>query len=75
MIDFTATTILQRFQDEKAAQSVERVLKKLAAKKAVEMLKVCAHSVSGSKLTSTDTRTQASFAYVHLLVPLRLPSS
>lgn len=36
--DFTATTILQRFQDEKAAQSVERVLKKLAQKKAVEML-------------------------------------
>ncbi|ORX40842.1 mitochondrial import receptor subunit tom40 [Kockovaella imperatae] len=36
--DFTATTILERFQDEQAAASVERCLKNLAAKKAKEML-------------------------------------
>ncbi|KAF9240837.1 mitochondrial outer membrane translocase receptor TOM70 [Melanogaster broomeanus] len=32
--DFTAATILEKFQNEAAAQSVERVLKKLAAEKA-----------------------------------------
>lgn len=36
--DFTATTIIERFQDEQAAASVERCLKKLAAKKAKEIL-------------------------------------
>lgn len=37
--DFTATTIIERFQDEAAAASVERCLKKLAQKKAQEVLK------------------------------------
>lgn len=37
-LDFTATTIIERFQDEQAAQSVERCLKKLASKKAKEIL-------------------------------------
>ncbi|KAI6008909.1 hypothetical protein F5J12DRAFT_58110 [Pisolithus orientalis] len=32
--DFTAATILDKFQDEAVAQSVERVLKKLATEKA-----------------------------------------
>ncbi|GFZ51338.1 72 kDa mitochondrial outer membrane protein [Saitozyma sp. JCM 24511] len=36
--DFTATTIIERFQDEAAAASVERCLKKLAQKKAKEIL-------------------------------------
>ncbi|KAK4689665.1 hypothetical protein P7C73_g431, partial [Tremellales sp. Uapishka_1] len=36
--DFTATTIIERFQDEQAAASVERCLKKLAQKKATEIL-------------------------------------
>nr|XP_019050831.1 mitochondrial outer membrane 72K protein [Kwoniella bestiolae CBS 10118]OCF29761.1 mitochondrial outer membrane 72K protein [Kwoniella bestiolae CBS 10118] len=36
--DFTATTIIERFQDEQAAMSVERCLKKLAQKKAKEIL-------------------------------------
>ncbi|EIN04478.1 ADP/ATP carrier receptor [Punctularia strigosozonata HHB-11173 SS5] len=36
--DFTAATILDKFQNESAAQSVERVLKKLATKKAEEIL-------------------------------------
>ena len=31
--DYTAVTILERFQNEAAAQSVERVLKKLATEK------------------------------------------
>ncbi|WWD07113.1 hypothetical protein V865_005210 [Kwoniella europaea PYCC6329] len=36
--DFTATTIIERFQDEQAAMSVERCLKKLAQKKAKDIL-------------------------------------
>ncbi|KAI0942715.1 hypothetical protein AcW1_003272 [Taiwanofungus camphoratus] len=36
--DFTAATILDKFQNETAAQSVERVLKKLSSKKAQEIL-------------------------------------
>jgi hypothetical protein len=38
IVDFTATTIIERFTDEAAAASVERCLKKLAAKKAKEQL-------------------------------------
>ena len=38
--DFTAATILESFRNENAAQSVERVLKKLATKKAEEVLSV-----------------------------------
>ncbi|WVR08724.1 hypothetical protein IAU60_005782 [Kwoniella sp. DSM 27419] len=36
--DFTATTIIERFQDEQAAMAVERCLKKLAQKKAKDVL-------------------------------------
>ncbi|KAJ9126444.1 hypothetical protein QFC24_002187 [Naganishia onofrii] len=36
--DFTATTIMEKFQNDAAAASVERVLKKIATKKAEEML-------------------------------------
>jgi mitochondrial import receptor subunit TOM70 len=36
--DFTAATILDKFQNESTAQAVERVLKKLAAQKATEIL-------------------------------------
>jgi hypothetical protein len=36
--DFTATTIIERFQDEAAGAAVERCLKKLATKKAKEQL-------------------------------------
>ncbi|KAF8728385.1 hypothetical protein AX14_006724 [Amanita brunnescens Koide BX004] len=36
--DFTAATILDKFQNQSTAQSVERVLKKLAGKKALELL-------------------------------------
>ncbi|KAK8850687.1 hypothetical protein IAR55_004607 [Kwoniella newhampshirensis] len=36
--DFTATTIIERFQDEQAATSVERCLKKLAQKRAKDIL-------------------------------------
>ena len=38
LIDFTATTIIERFQDEGASNSVERCLKKLASKRAKEIL-------------------------------------
>jgi len=36
--DYTAATILNKFQNEAAAQSVERVLKKLSGKKASEII-------------------------------------
>ncbi|KAL6303601.1 ADP/ATP carrier receptor [Sparassis latifolia] len=36
--DYTAATILDKFQNESAAQSVERVLKKLSSKKATDIL-------------------------------------
>lgn len=38
--DFTAATILEKFQNETAAQAVERVLKKLAMEKAQSILAV-----------------------------------
>ncbi|TRM66757.1 mitochondrial outer membrane translocase receptor TOM70 [Schizophyllum amplum] len=37
--DFTAATILDKFQNQSAAQSVERVLKKLSALQAAEIMK------------------------------------
>lgn len=37
--DFTATTIMERFQNDSAATAVDRVLKKVATKKAEEMLR------------------------------------
>lgn len=40
-VDFTAATILDKFQNEQAAQAVERVLKKLSTEKAAEILSVC----------------------------------
>ena len=39
-IDFTATSILEKFQNETATGSVDRVLKKLASKKAEQMMAV-----------------------------------
>ncbi|KAJ9093481.1 hypothetical protein QFC19_008340 [Naganishia cerealis] len=36
--DFTATTIMEKFQNDAASSSVERVLKKISTKKAEEML-------------------------------------
>lgn len=38
--DFTAATILDKFQNESAAQAVERVLKKIASEKATAILAV-----------------------------------
>jgi hypothetical protein len=38
--DFTAATILDKFKNDAAAQSVERVLKKLSSQKAAEILAV-----------------------------------
>jgi hypothetical protein len=39
-IDYTATTILSKFQNDTAGRSVERVLEKLSKKKAAEILAV-----------------------------------
>lgn len=43
-LDYTTATILDGFQNEKAAQAVERVLKKLSSTKAAEIIKVNVHS-------------------------------
>jgi import receptor subunit TOM70 len=45
-IDFTALSIIEGFQNDQSAASVERCLKKVAAKKAKEILEV-----SGQKRT------------------------
>jgi hypothetical protein len=39
-LDYTATTILGKFQNDAAGRSVERVLEKLSKKKAAEILSV-----------------------------------
>jgi hypothetical protein len=39
-VDFTAGTILDKFQNDNASYAVERVLKKLATEKAAEILAV-----------------------------------
>jgi import receptor subunit TOM70 len=44
--DYTAATILDKFQNEAAAQSVERVLKKISSTEAQEILKASPHSIS-----------------------------
>lgn len=38
--DFTAATIIDRFQNQSTANSVERVLKSLSAQKAKEIMQV-----------------------------------
>ena len=40
-VDYTAATILDKFQNEAASQAVERVLKKMSGEKATEILAVC----------------------------------
>ena len=42
--DYTATTILGKFQNDAAGRSVERVLEKLSKKKAAEILAVSSSS-------------------------------
>jgi import receptor subunit TOM70 len=41
-LDFTAATILDRFQNSSSASAVERVLKVMASEKAKELIAVCA---------------------------------
>jgi import receptor subunit TOM70 len=41
-LDFTAATILDRFQNASSASAVERVLKVMASEKAKELIAVCA---------------------------------
>jgi hypothetical protein len=40
-LDFTAATILDRFQNSSSASAVERVLKVMASEKAKELIAVC----------------------------------
>jgi hypothetical protein len=44
LVDFTAGTILEKFQNDNAAQAVERVLKKLSTEKAAEILAASRHT-------------------------------
>lgn len=44
--DFTAATILDRFQNASSASAVERVLKVMASEKAKELMAVCAVPLS-----------------------------
>lgn len=41
ILDYTAATILESFQNEATAVSVERVLKKLSGEKAATIMAVC----------------------------------
>ena len=50
-VDYTAATILDKFQNEAASQAVERVLKKMSGEKATEILGVCDSYISA---TTTD---------------------
>jgi hypothetical protein len=57
LLDFTAGTILDKFQNENTAQSVERVLKKLSGEKAVEILAVgCYNGLTDSLLNLLPIR-------------------
>jgi import receptor subunit TOM70 len=44
--DYTATTILGKFQNDAAGRSVERVLEKLSKKKTAEILAVSSYTAS-----------------------------
>ena len=44
-LDYTAATILDRFQNSSSASAVERVLKVMASEKAKELISVCAVSL------------------------------
>jgi mitochondrial import receptor subunit TOM70 len=65
-LDFTATTILGKFQNDAAGRSVERVLEKLSKKKAAEIL-----SVSSSTYEAEGDRDSNVF---HKNRERRLPS-
>jgi hypothetical protein len=45
-LDYTATTILGKFQNDAAGRSVERVLEKLSKKKTAEILAVSSSTTS-----------------------------
>ena len=51
--DFTAATILDKFANQTAAQSVERVLKKLSTQKATELLSVSPTTPPNQQYTSS----------------------
>ena len=60
LVDFTAGTILDKFQNETAAQAVERVLKKLAGEKAEEILAVCCSTIRIEHLLKLSKQTRES---------------
>jgi import receptor subunit TOM70 len=50
-LDYTAATIIDRFQNQGTANSVERVLKSLSAQKAKEIMEVSVAQYSSYDLT------------------------
>jgi hypothetical protein len=76
--DYTATTILSKFQNEAAGRSVERVLEKLSKKKAAEILAVGASFILGlvmSAFLDLISRTENGvFPPILSFPPISLPS-
>ena len=76
LLDFTATTILGKFQNDAAGRSVERVLEKLSKKKAAEILAVSTVA-DISKLSHSylfDRAVSAVSLPTHLSPPISQPS-
>lgn len=75
-IDFTAATILERFQNEAASAALERVLKKVAQQEAQETLKVrmaYLRLCSSLKLL-VDSGDASSFLHLYLCLPRGFPA-
>ena len=65
MADFTTATILEQFRNDNAAQSVERVLKKLATKKAEEILAVSYCPFSSIYLSPDSAQRLGNLVFHH----------
>lgn len=75
--DYTAATILNKFQNEAAAQSVERVLKKLAGEKAQAILSVCPLALPPleSPLNHVFRVVNSVFLHIHSCPHISVPSA
>jgi mitochondrial import receptor subunit TOM70 len=76
LVDFTAGTILEKFQNDNAAQAVERVLKKLSTEKAAEILAVSHHTTFPEyflRFSLSDTRKSSPLVHIHLCLLCSLP--
>jgi import receptor subunit TOM70 len=77
--DYTATTILGKFQNDASGRSVERVLEKLSKKKAAEILAVSSFTANRgpSRLLTylTDSRAPSPFPHIRFGLFLGLPTT